>query len=122
MRFRDSSKIEISLIALFFCYFGLTSKLPELPLCPAVWFGGAGCPACGTTRAIWSIMHGRLADAWLFNPIGYIVVLGFFRRSLILIMVDGTTRRHLNSSLVDKLLIYSFFTIALTNYLLKLNV
>lgn len=34
---------------------------------------GHACPGCGTTRAIWSVLHFRFVDAWNFNH-GIIIV------------------------------------------------
>jgi hypothetical protein len=31
---------------------------------------GIPCPGCGLTRSLISIAHGRLGDAWRFNPAG----------------------------------------------------
>ena len=28
----------------------------------------SSCPACGSTRALAAFFHGRLAEAWAFNP------------------------------------------------------
>lgn len=46
-------------------------QLPEL--CSARRWLGLECPGCGMTRSLISIMHGRLADAWRFNPAGFLV-------------------------------------------------
>jgi hypothetical protein len=112
-------KLEVGLIALFFCFFSTISKLPEIPLCPAVWFGGIGCPACGTTRSVWSIMHAQFVDAWALNPIGYVVVLAMIRRLVVLATRKREAFTALDSHAVDQLLIYSFFALALVNYIHK---
>lgn len=37
---------------------------------------GHPCPACGSTRSVQMIVSGELKDAFLFNPLGYIVATG----------------------------------------------
>ena len=46
----------------------------QLPLPDTCWFHrifGLGCPGCGLTRCFISIVHGRFAEAWHFNPAGF---------------------------------------------------
>lgn len=40
-----------------------------LPGCPFNWLTGLDCPACGSTRMVYSLLHGDLAAAWHFNPV-----------------------------------------------------
>jgi hypothetical protein len=40
-----------------------------LPRCPFNWLTGLDCPACGSTRMVYSLLHGDLASAWHFNPV-----------------------------------------------------
>jgi len=39
------------------------------PPCPFFWLTGFYCPGCGSTRAIYSLLHGRIGDAIGFNPV-----------------------------------------------------
>jgi Protein of unknown function (DUF2752) len=39
---------------------------------------GLECPGCGMTRGTYALLHGRFLDAFLFNPVGMILLpLGF---------------------------------------------
>ncbi|MFB7328297.1 MULTISPECIES: DUF2752 domain-containing protein [unclassified Streptomyces] len=38
-----------------------------LPQCPFRYVTGLLCPACGGTRMVYDLMHGRLTQAWLDN-------------------------------------------------------
>jgi len=47
----------------------------QLQLCWIKTITGMPCPACGTTRAVDALVHGRLWEAFLINPFGLPVVL-----------------------------------------------
>lgn len=34
---------------------------------------GFPCPACGITRAYWSLLHFRFIDAWNYNPLFWFI-------------------------------------------------
>jgi len=56
---------------------GASFPMPET--CSSRMLFGIDCPGCGMTRAFISISHGRLADAWHFNPASfllYLVIIG----------------------------------------------
>lgn len=38
-------------------------------ICPFARATGHACPGCGMTRALSSLLHGRLADAWSYHPL-----------------------------------------------------
>lgn len=46
----------------------LNAPLPEL--CTFRRTVGLDCPGCGLTRCFISLAHGRLGDAWSYNPVG----------------------------------------------------
>lgn len=54
---------------------GVPLPLPET--CTMRMLFGFSCPGCGLTRAFISISHGRLADAWRFNPASFLMYLTF---------------------------------------------
>jgi hypothetical protein len=35
---------------------------------------GLDCPGCGMTRASYAMLHGRIGDAFAFNPVGMIIL------------------------------------------------
>jgi len=49
----------------------LGKPLPEL--CHMRRYTGVDCPGCGMTRAFISLGHGRLSDAWRYNPAAFLL-------------------------------------------------
>ena len=49
----------------------LGTPLPEL--CHMRRYTGFDCPGCGLTRSFISIAHGRMLDAWRYNPAGFLL-------------------------------------------------
>lgn len=49
----------------------LGKPLPEL--CHMKRYTGVDCPGCGLTRSFISLAHGRLAEAWRYNPGAFIL-------------------------------------------------
>ena len=67
------------------------SQNRPVELCLFKWLTHTPCPTCGITRGTWHLVHGRIIQAWLCNPlmfsIGLVVtvVIGmrlFFARGL----------------------------------------
>lgn len=50
------------------------SGIPWFPGCLFHRLTGLDCPGCGMTRATHAVLHGRLAEAFRFNPLGMILV------------------------------------------------
>jgi hypothetical protein len=42
-------------------------------LCLFKHFTGLPCPSCGSTRSVLQLFQGNLREAFLFNPIGYVI-------------------------------------------------
>lgn len=54
------------------------------------------CPACGTTRSVWAIVHGQWLHAWQLNPLGFLtcgLALLFFIGPLVHHLVPGLDAR-----------------------------
>lgn len=45
-----------------------------LPVCPTKALFGVTCPGCGSTRAIYSLMHGDVLGALHYNALGVVAV------------------------------------------------
>ncbi len=48
--------------------------LPWLPGCLFHELTGLSCPGCGMTRAVHATLHGRLGEAFRFNPVGMVLL------------------------------------------------
>lgn len=54
-------------IAIYFVFSPEESKY--FPQCPFHHFTGLDCPGCGSQRAIHSLLHFKIKDAFLYNPL-----------------------------------------------------
>ena len=45
-----------------------------LPGCTFHQLTGLNCPGCGMTRAAYATLHGRIGDAFRFNPVGMVLL------------------------------------------------
>lgn len=50
------------------------SGVAFLPGCQFRRFTGLECPGCGMTRATYAMLHGHLAEAFRFNPLGMVLM------------------------------------------------
>jgi hypothetical protein len=53
----------------------LSAGLPT-PVCPLHTLSGLPCPTCGMTRGLRCLLHGNVEAAFLFNPLGLVIILG----------------------------------------------
>jgi hypothetical protein len=54
---------------------GLYLRGPSgFPVCLLHRLTGLDCPGCGMTRAVQSTLHGRIAEAFRFNPLGMLAL------------------------------------------------
>lgn len=44
------------------------------PRCWIKLLTGYDCPGCGSARALHSLLHGHLAEAWAFNPALFVAI------------------------------------------------
>lgn len=102
---------ELLFLGALIAYFAATSVIVDVPLCPFRHFLGCPCPTCGTTRSVWSILHGNLAAAWGCNPIGFIVVIALFRRLVTLLLPKFRWIQIANADLPTLLLLVAFFAL-----------
>ncbi len=61
------------LIGLFFLFVN-PEEAKFFPKCPFYAITGYQCPGCGSSRAVYSIMHGNWKQAWQLNPALFIGV------------------------------------------------
>lgn len=55
-------------VLLFYFYYNPQSK-SFLIKCPFKFFTGLDCPGCGSQRALHSLLHGEIKEAFYFNPL-----------------------------------------------------
>lgn len=58
---------HIAAAAFFTSHDPYTSQI--LPQCPVLSLTGWQCPGCGSTRALYSLLHGDVAQAFVMNPL-----------------------------------------------------
>lgn len=61
-------------VAALFLRSGGPTGMPWLPGCLFHDFTGLDCPGCGMTRAAHATLHGNIAEAVRFNPLGMILL------------------------------------------------
>lgn len=53
---------------------------PRVPgsygICPSVALFGVACPGCGSLRAIGALTRGEVVEAWAYNPLALLAVVG----------------------------------------------
>ena len=64
-----------------------------LPECNFHRWTGVACPSCGATRAVLALAHGRVGDAFGWNPLVALVAAVLAGGALAVPVVVATTRR-----------------------------
>lgn len=59
--------VTASIVVLALVYYFVDPAGRWMPKCPVYTITGLKCPGCGTQRALHSLLHGDIADAWRFN-------------------------------------------------------
>lgn len=114
-----SRRVELGLLLAGLVAAALMPTLPHVPLCFYHAITGHDCPGCGTTRAVFAILHGRFAAAASFNLLGYLVLVVVFRRMVTLAKPETATS-WFNSRLADRVLLGAMISIAVLQYAYKL--
>ena len=65
--------LVISAIIAFFSFVDPTTS-PYFPRCTFRALTGFECPGCGTSRALHSLAHGHLIEAFSYNPILFLAI------------------------------------------------
>lgn len=102
---------ELVLIAGILIYFALSPRLFDIPFCPFHHLWGVSCPTCGTTRSLWSIMHGDVLSAWTFNPVGFVVLIVLARRVATLLWPETRLMKAITGDIPSLLLLGGFFAL-----------
>jgi hypothetical protein len=111
-------RVELGLLLAALLAAALMPTLPHVPLCFYHAVTGSDCPGCGTTRAVFAILHGRFAAAADFNLLGYFVMLIVLRRIVTLAKPEAAAA-WFNSPRADKLLMGSMIAVAAVQYAYK---
>ena len=45
--------------------------------CPFHYLTGWDCPFCGGQRMVWAMLHGRFGEAFLLNPVAFLLGIAF---------------------------------------------
>lgn len=118
-RFRTLGVGVAALVALLLLFLFNPETVKFYPRCPSLLLTGYQCPGCGTLRALHALLHGRLLQAWHYNPalivglpiVFFILTMGFLRRSH---SWAERVYRWCNSPLVVSILLLAIITWTIT--------
>lgn len=100
-------KFGTSLAAIFILLaFAISPELPTWKVCGLARHFGVNCPACGTTRSVWHLMHGRFLESWNANPLGLLVCYVLVRIPFHHLAPGSMLVRVTNAAAHDKVLIW----------------
>lgn len=66
-----------------------------IQICPFKWGTGIACPTCGFTRGALCLLHGRIGQAWLYNPLLFSVLAVSFIAIVVRLFFARSVRVHL---------------------------
>ena len=90
-------------------------KLPVL--CPSRRLFGVACPACGMTRSVTHLLHGRLADSFALHRLGWLVLAAVvFQVPYRSWRLTGGRSRLANPR-VTQILLWGFLVLLIANWL-----
>ncbi|MDE6514187.1 MAG: DUF2752 domain-containing protein [Muribaculaceae bacterium] len=64
----------LAILATFLYIFDPISGPIPYPRCWIKLLTGYDCPGCGSARALHALLHGRLSEAWHFNPAIFLIL------------------------------------------------
>ena len=111
-------RLELAALIAGLVTFAVMPQLPHVPLCFYHAVTGHDCPGCGTTRAVFAILHGRFADAASLNLLGYLVLLLVARR-MVTLASASEEQAWFNRPEVDRVLLIGGIAVATVQFLLK---
>lgn len=94
-------------------------KLPW-PICLFHAVTGHPCLTCGATRSAIALYHGKVFDAWKWNPLAFVVYVTmaiFNAYALIAVMTSARRLRFLIAPREKKFIRYSVVALLLTNWI-----
>ena len=73
-RRRIASLLVLGAVGAWVLYTFAPTAYGFYPSCPFKLITGLECPGCGTTRALHHLLHGRVAEAFRFNPMLFVLM------------------------------------------------
>jgi len=87
------------------------SQNRPVELCLFKWLTHIPCPTCGITRGTWHLVHGRVIQAWLCNPLMFSV--GMVLPVVIGMRVFFARALHISFARYERLIVWIFAAISL---------
>ena len=77
VKLRQISSLAIAIVAaagVWVLYTFPPAAYGFYPRCPFFLLTGLQCPGCGSTRALHQLLHGRIEEAFRFNPMLFLLI------------------------------------------------